>query len=194
MLNVRRNDPCPCGSGKKYKKCCMEKDDPRFIKMENYKKCYTFKVNLIRGNVTERFAQNNPEVSRTIQILGSQTLEELHDIIFRAFDRGEDHMYEFQFGEVFDAPENERYVLTETLSHTIFRRKYAGIVTETRIGALNPIVGQSFYYWFDFGDDWIHQIDVISIDDEISQDIYPKITARVGDSPPQYFEFDDEEE
>lgn len=22
---VRRNDPCPCGSGKKYKKCCMNK-------------------------------------------------------------------------------------------------------------------------------------------------------------------------
>lgn len=21
-----RNDPCPCGSGKKYKKCCYEKD------------------------------------------------------------------------------------------------------------------------------------------------------------------------
>ena len=21
-----RNDPCPCGSGKKYKKCCMEKN------------------------------------------------------------------------------------------------------------------------------------------------------------------------
>jgi hypothetical protein len=20
---IRRNDPCPCGSGKKYKKCCM---------------------------------------------------------------------------------------------------------------------------------------------------------------------------
>ena len=23
---VGRNDPCPCGSGKKYKKCCMPKD------------------------------------------------------------------------------------------------------------------------------------------------------------------------
>lgn len=23
---VGRNDPCPCGSGKKYKKCCMNKD------------------------------------------------------------------------------------------------------------------------------------------------------------------------
>jgi preprotein translocase subunit SecA len=22
---VGRNDPCPCGSGKKYKKCCMRK-------------------------------------------------------------------------------------------------------------------------------------------------------------------------
>lgn len=23
---VGRNDPCPCGSGKKYKNCCMQKD------------------------------------------------------------------------------------------------------------------------------------------------------------------------
>jgi preprotein translocase subunit SecA len=23
---VGPNDPCPCGSGKKYKKCCMHKD------------------------------------------------------------------------------------------------------------------------------------------------------------------------
>jgi SEC-C motif len=22
-----RNDPCPCGSGAKYKKCCLEKDE-----------------------------------------------------------------------------------------------------------------------------------------------------------------------
>ena len=26
MEKVSRNDPCPCGSGKKYKKCCMRKD------------------------------------------------------------------------------------------------------------------------------------------------------------------------
>jgi preprotein translocase subunit SecA len=23
---VGRNDPCPCGSGKKYKNCCLDKD------------------------------------------------------------------------------------------------------------------------------------------------------------------------
>jgi hypothetical protein len=26
-LTVKRNDPCPCGSGKKYKTCCHEKDN-----------------------------------------------------------------------------------------------------------------------------------------------------------------------
>ncbi|MCD6436175.1 MAG: SEC-C domain-containing protein [Clostridiales bacterium] len=25
-VKIGRNDPCPCGSGKKYKKCCMAKD------------------------------------------------------------------------------------------------------------------------------------------------------------------------
>ena len=26
-MNIGRNDPCPCGSGKKYKKCCLLKLD-----------------------------------------------------------------------------------------------------------------------------------------------------------------------
>ena len=26
MPKIGRNDPCPCGSGKKYKRCCMGKD------------------------------------------------------------------------------------------------------------------------------------------------------------------------
>jgi len=25
-MKANRNDPCPCGSGKKYKKCCWEKN------------------------------------------------------------------------------------------------------------------------------------------------------------------------
>jgi hypothetical protein len=28
MNNIGRNDPCPCGSGKKYKKCCIDKPSP----------------------------------------------------------------------------------------------------------------------------------------------------------------------
>ncbi|MFO8051696.1 MAG: SEC-C metal-binding domain-containing protein [Thermoplasmatota archaeon] len=27
-MKIGRNDPCPCGSGKKYKKCCLNKENP----------------------------------------------------------------------------------------------------------------------------------------------------------------------
>ncbi len=32
MGKIGRNDPCPCGSGKKYKKCCMDKDEQNFAR------------------------------------------------------------------------------------------------------------------------------------------------------------------
>ncbi len=28
-MKIGRNEPCPCGSGKKYKKCCYDKDNKR---------------------------------------------------------------------------------------------------------------------------------------------------------------------
>jgi hypothetical protein len=33
VLEIGRNDPCPCGSGKKYKNCCIEKGDHFLRKM-----------------------------------------------------------------------------------------------------------------------------------------------------------------
>ncbi len=33
VLKVGRNDPCPCGSEKKYKNCCITKGDPFLKKM-----------------------------------------------------------------------------------------------------------------------------------------------------------------
>jgi hypothetical protein len=30
-MHVGRNDACPCGSGKKYKKCCLPKDEERLL-------------------------------------------------------------------------------------------------------------------------------------------------------------------
>ena len=31
LNDVGRNDPCPCGSGKKYKKCCMASSNPTVV-------------------------------------------------------------------------------------------------------------------------------------------------------------------
>ena len=38
-------------------------------------------------------------VSRTIQIRGAQTLDDLHNAIFDALGRYDEHRYEFQFGK-----------------------------------------------------------------------------------------------
>jgi hypothetical protein len=60
---------------------------------------YTLDVFILSGPISERFAKKNTEISRTIQIRDDQTLEDLHRAIFDAFDRFDEHMYEFQFGK-----------------------------------------------------------------------------------------------
>ena len=134
--------------------------------------------------MTEKFAKRNPVISRTIKIAGDQTLEDLHHAIFDAFDRFDEHMYEFQFGKGPNDPKGKRYVLPHAFDSS--ERKAAGDVAKTTIESLGLKVDQAFGYWFDFGDDWWHQINVVTIDDAVPKGKYPKVVKRVGKSPPQY--------
>lgn len=158
---------------------------------------FTLDVSIIGGPVTEEFAKHNPTISRTIQIKAAQTLEDLHYAIFDAFDREEEHMYEFQFGKGPGDRNAKRYVLPMEMRGGLFGmfgrdRSIAGDLTRTTIGALDLKVGQSFGYWFDFGDDWWHQIDVLAIEEQAPNGKYPRVTKRVGASPPQYPDWDEE--
>ena len=65
----------------------------------------------------------------------------------------------------------------------------AGAVETTTIAALSLAVDKSFGYLFDFGDDWWHQVRVVSIFDDVPKKKYPCITSKVGASPPQYANF-----
>lgn len=47
-MKIKRNDPCPCGSGKKYKKCCMEKEDDENLK----------KLDRLKGNMHKNISQS----------------------------------------------------------------------------------------------------------------------------------------
>jgi hypothetical protein len=153
---------------------------------------YTLEVFLIDGPMSEMFAKKNPVVSRTIQIRGDQTLEDLHHAVFHAFDRQEEHMYEFQFGTGPMDPDGPRYVLPGEYRLTTGERPAAaGRVDTTTIGSLSLEVGRSFGYWFDFGDDWWHQINVEAVEDKVSRGKLPKVTKRVGKSPPQYADEDE---
>ena len=152
---------------------------------------YTLDVFLIGGPVSEKFAKKNSVVSRSIQIRGDQTLADLHDAIFDAFGRWEEHMYEFQFGKGPMDPEAKRYVLPGAFEiQKDEDNPPAGRVDQARIDSLGLEVGQSFGYWFEFGDDWWHQINVEGIDEMAPRGKFPKVTERVGKSPPQYDEED----
>ena len=76
---------------------------------------YTLEVFLLSGPITEKFARKNPVVSRTIQMRGDQTLQDLHHALFDAFGRWEEHLYEFQFGKGPMDPKGPRYVLPSAL-------------------------------------------------------------------------------
>jgi Plasmid pRiA4b ORF-3-like protein len=153
---------------------------------------YTLEVFIISGPVSEKFVKKNPEMSRTIQIRGDQTLEDLHHAIFDAFDRWDEQMYEFQFGQGPMDPKAPRYVLPSAFETDMGdENPPAGRVDQTRIDSLGLEVGRSFGYWFDFGDDWWHQINVEAIEDKFPSGKFPRVTKRVGKSPPQYAEEDE---
>lgn len=161
------------------------------------KRLYTLDVFVTGAPVTEAFQEANPVLRRTIEIRGDQTLEQLHEAIFAAFDRWEQHMYEFQFGEGPHDPEGDRYGIRlpfELPLDPSDTRKPAGDAAETTMDSLGLGVGRSFGYWFDFGDDWYHQINVTAIGEATPRVRYPRVTARVGDSPPQYMEDEEDDE
>jgi Domain of unknown function (DUF6398)/Plasmid pRiA4b ORF-3-like protein len=145
---------------------------------------YVLEVAIIDGPMTEEFIQKNRQIVRTIEIQGEHTLADLHKMIFKAFDRVEEHLYEFQLkGEGPNDPNADRYGLAMGMSDE-FERGMAGDVTKTKIGALDLSVGEPFGYWFDFGDDWWHQVSVREMTKPQSKVKYPRITDRTGASPP----------
>ena len=152
---------------------------------------YVLDVFIIDGPITEKFIAKNPVISRTIEIKGSNTLEDLHKIIFKAFDRQEEHMYEFQVGGCGPQdPNARRYGLKQAFSGYDFAEAPTGDVSSTPIASLGLSIDDAFGYWFDFGDDWWHQINVTNIADKTPGSKYPRITLVVGASPHQYADFE----
>lgn len=81
---------------------------------------YTLEVFIISGPMTEEFLKNNSVISRTIEIQGIHTLKDLHLAIFDAFDREDEHMYEFQIGgKGPNDPKADRYILQ---THSEFQK------------------------------------------------------------------------
>jgi len=163
---------------------------------------FTLRATMIAGNATDEFIEENPVVSRTIEIKGSQTLKTLHYAIFESVEFEDEHLYQFEIGGKKPFSKNATvYALQPPvgsmggLGAVMFgeMKKEKG-VTQTKISSLGLKPKQKFFYWFDFGDDWWWEIVVLSIGDEVTKGKYPRVIERVGENPPQYVDWDAEEE
>jgi hypothetical protein len=135
---------------------------------------------LTGGPVSAKFA--NKVISRTIEIRGDQTLAQLHEAIFQAYDRWDQHLYEFQFGKRPFDPDGPNYGIADERPG----KKGTGDARRTKLDDLDLKPERVFGYWFDFGDDWFHQVQVERVGQAIPTVTYPRVIKRVGKSPPQY--------
>ncbi len=150
---------------------------------------YALEVALLSGPVSRIFARKNPVVARTILMRGDQTLADLHRAVFDAFGRRQEQPYEFQFGRGPMDPAGPRYVRPDAPRSPFDEvNPPAGTATETTLASLGLETGRSFVYWFDYNDDWWHQITVADVRDTVPRGKYPRVTTRVGDDPPQQAE------
>jgi hypothetical protein len=133
------------------------------------------------------------KIWRKIEIREGQTLHNLHDIIFDAFDRDDEHMYSFFFPHSRQKFNPRKiYKSSEEYSHPYAceeKEMLDGEVqdaSKTTIKSLDLTEKQVFYYLFDFGDEWWHEITVEKTDGVADNGEYPRIVERKGESPEQY--------
>ncbi|MDA8335559.1 MAG: hypothetical protein M0Z41_11350 [Peptococcaceae bacterium] len=185
VLDVRREGvnsrESPEGSGKSSSKNVSPKGRRRLEKV------YTFKVYL-----GQKLKKRPRAPWRLIAVRGDQTLEDLHDAIYEAFDRWDAHLYAFYIGdEEYTVPQEEQGPMG------LFRQLTGGApekdAAKAAINRLGLSVGDWFTYLFDFGDEWWHVAELVGVEERESDGtVYPVVVEKRGQSPEQYPDSGDE--
>ena len=150
-------------------------------------KIYYFRVSII----------GIPKLYRLIEATENCTFDDLHDTIFDAFDRYDNHLYSFfitrkdtkNIRSIYNAPEITHPQNVEDIMGFGERKKSTA---RTRICDVGLNEKDIFHYLFDFGDDWWHRIKVQNINETKSKKKHIKLIKSVGESPPQYPDYDDD--
>jgi len=204
MLKIKRNEKCPCGSGKKYKKCCYLDSDKNaeiiratsiaktyeeaFTILSKPTEIYQIKIDLIRMGLDEI----EEEISRIIEIEDKQTLYDLHLKIQHLFDWDNDHMFSFYLGEELFDRDNE-YSANPLGEHIVSSYgKQSKSAAEYELRDLDLPMGFSFWYLFDYGDELVHKVTVEKIREiKPEESGFPKLIDRKGNAPLQYGVFEE---
>ena len=135
----------------------------------------------IKGNFIFKVTLDHG-VWRTIRLSSEHTLHDLHNQIQLAFKFDDDHLYEFFM-------DNQRW---SEYGFCHPAAEGAAFADEVCIGELDLSEGQSFLYLFDFGDEWLLDVNVQAINEGEPILLHPKIVEQQGEAPKQYGYDEDE--
>lgn len=123
------------------------------------------------------------KVWRTIEVRGDQTLHHLHLAVQHAFGWDDDHLYSFFMnGRRWD-PATE---------YADPRAEDGRKANNVKIGALKLEPRKRFLYLFDYGDELLHDVWLVSVGAAEAGVKYPRIVKVHGEAPPQYPPYEDE--
>lgn len=131
-----------------------------------------------------------PDFWRDIEIAADQNFEDLHLAIQKALGWDDDHLYSFYTGK---HPFDQRTEIGSPWSQS------ARYTYQTTLGSLNLRKGTKLLYLFDYGDEHLFDIKVLSVNNAAPKGRYPKVVGRHGKYLEQYPDededwYDDEEE
>ena len=118
-----------------------------------------------------------PKVERTLVVRADITFADLHWCIQAVMGWENAHLHEFKLGKkrVGMEPEDDFFADDELL-----------LEDDVRLFELLPECNGKFVYWYDFGDDWMHDIKAKVLSPAKAEGLkLPCCTADVGACPPE---------
>lgn len=114
--------------------------------------------------------ESKPTIWRIVHVPGRTTLHQLHRIVQTIFSWLDYHLYEFRIGDqAYQAPGEDAEGRDST---------------RTRLGSLRLQAGDRFEYVYDFGDDWLHEIEVVDVSPIGDDEPFPTLLGGERAGPP----------
>ena len=116
------------------------------------------------------------EVWRRIIVPATTTLEDVTSLLLQAFCFDQEHLYQLEYR---DRSGKEVVVVAPQI------RDAEQWADEIVLGDLPLDEGDVIGLWYDFGDDWRFTITIENIDESVTDDFQPELTAQHGKAPRQ---------
>ena len=140
-----------------------------------------------------------PRLYRTFEATANATFAALHQAIFDAFERFDPHMYSF-FITKQDTKNTHTILSAPEITHPENTEDFTGAgppkpsAVATTLAAADLAAKDVFHYLFDFGDSWWHRLQVEAVMESPGQASYIKLIDAEGIAPPQYPEYEEDED